>query len=554
MNRVASPSHGHPILRHLTRCLVAGVLVFFVSSCADTGPESPTGPSEQLEQLGPPAHGLFQDFGPAIQAADRYTPALMQNPNIVGTAVGLNDEGRPSVRLFLVSEHVPGLPEHLDDVPVSTVVTGQFHLRQADPTKRARPAPMGFSVGHPDITAGTLGARVTDGTNVFILSNNHVLANSNDASIGDDQLQPGSFDGGNAPEDVIGTLADFEEISFSDSNIMDAAIALVDPSDVSGATPEDAYGAPGTNVQEAQIGMGVQKYGRTTGHTTGTVEEINVTVSICFATRGLFQCAQSATFVDQISIGPGSFSDGGDSGSLIVTGDNSRNPVGLLFAGSTTRTLANPIGPVLDRFGVEIDTTIPDEDTGEPGDPDPTGPTAEFSYACDELQCQFNASGSTAGDEPITSYNWDLGDDTSASGDILSHSYANAGTYSVTLTVTDEGGLSDSQVQQVTVQLDEEPVEGELGIDHFQVSTRSSGPWQRATVQWTVSHTGSGLGTVTTELLGGGTVLDAQTTNVSGDTASGESELRTRTGNPDTVRLTVTDVDGNTQVAEAPVF
>ena len=55
--------------------------------------------------------------------------------------------------------------------------------------------PIGVSTGHPAITAGTIGARVTDGTNVFALSNNHIYANSNNAAIGDSALQPGSIDG-----------------------------------------------------------------------------------------------------------------------------------------------------------------------------------------------------------------------------------------------------------------------------------------------------------------------------------------------------------------------
>jgi hypothetical protein len=115
------------------------------------------------------------------------------------------------------------------------------------------------------------------------------------------------------------------------------------------------------------VGQSVQKCGRTTECTVGTVEEINATVTVCFA--GFPFCTKSATFVNQFTITPGDFSAGGDSGSLIVTNDNNKNPVGLLFAGSSTRTIANPIGVVLDHFGVTIDG-------GDPGDPQPT-PTPE---------------------------------------------------------------------------------------------------------------------------------------------------------------------------------
>jgi hypothetical protein len=80
-----------------------------------------------------------------------------------------------------------------------------------------------------------------------------------------------------------------------------------------------------------------------------------VTVDVCYETRGPFRCVKLARFVDQIAITDGTFSAGGDSGSLIVTADDKKNPVGLLFAGSDMHTIANPIGLVLDRFNVTID-------------------------------------------------------------------------------------------------------------------------------------------------------------------------------------------------------
>ena len=335
---------------------------------------------------------------------------------------------------------------------------------------------------------------------------------------------------------------------------MDAAIAIVDPSAISGSTPATAgYGAPTTNVAQATVGLPVQKYGRTTGHTFGTVAETNVTVSICFETRGFFQCAKAATFVGQFTVSDGSFSAGGDSGSLIVTA-NGNNPVGLLFAGNSTRTIANPIQVVLDRFGVAIDPTVPDGSGGPtdppPPDPDPVGPTASFTDSCTELACSFNASGSTAGDAAISSYAWTFGDGANGSGQTVSHTYGSDGTYTVTLTVTDGAGLTDSASRNVTVAA--APADGVLGIQQFVVSARSQGPWQRADVSWTVSHTGGGLASVRSELLAGGSVVDSQISTVSGSSASGEHNLRSR-GTPDTVRLTVTDVNGTILVQEQPV-
>jgi chitodextrinase len=219
-----------------------------------------------------------------------------------------------------------------------------------------RPVPIGVSTGHPDITAGTIGCRVTDGTNVYALSNNHVYANENLASIGDNVLQPGTYDDGVDPDDAIGTLADFEPIVFHPrkTNTIDAAIALTTTDKLGNATPlndpyyPDGYGTPSSKTAPADVGLAVQKYGRTTGHTYGEVTGINATVRVSYSTR-------SAIFVGQILITPGTFSAGGDSGSLIVTDDDGKNPVGLLFAGSSTLTVANPIDAVLEAFGVTID-------------------------------------------------------------------------------------------------------------------------------------------------------------------------------------------------------
>jgi hypothetical protein len=247
----------------------------------------------------------------------------------------------------------------LEDKPVIVMVTGEIKALKGggssfNPTVRHRPAPNGVSIGHPDITAGTLGCLVTKGSTIFILSNNHVMADENQASIGDNILQPGTFDAGQDPDDRIADLSDFEPIVFSTSanNVIDAAIAdVVNDAEVTGATHPDAgsYGRPRSTTVSAAVGMRVQKYGRTTRHTRGKVQAINATVNIGYSTG-------TARFIGQIVIGPSGFSAGGDSGSLIVVsnGTNDRKPVGLLFAGSITITIANPINSVLNNFGVTI--------------------------------------------------------------------------------------------------------------------------------------------------------------------------------------------------------
>ena len=317
----------------------------------------------------------------AMATQDAHTPDLFAIDGVVGTAVGIGADGTPVVLVYTAWPGVLGLPVALDGTPVRTEVTGEFwalghgprsHLPPPPPRVRRaaaegdepvnrrgrfpRPVPIGVSGGQPDVTAGTIGARVSDGERTFALSNNHVFANRNNANRGDAILQPGRIDGGTDPANSIGTLHDFERLRFCGiltcpENRIDAAIALTSSDNLGTSTPPDGYGEPQTATTTATLGQAVQKYGRTTGLTTGQVSGINATINVNYNTG-------TARFVDQILISDGRFSQGGDSGSLVVTrssGRNDRRPVALLFAGSNTHTIANPIDLVLDRFKVKID-------------------------------------------------------------------------------------------------------------------------------------------------------------------------------------------------------
>ncbi len=310
--------------------------------------------------------------GPSLDAAmaaqASVTGVWMGRDGVVGTAVGLDAGGDYVVKVYLTALGVAQLPATVDGVPVQLELTQAFQALNELPAPAAaddvdrrgnfpRPVPIGVSTGHTGVTAGTIGARVTDGDQVFALSNNHVYANNNEARPGDPLLQPGVADGGRNPDDVVATLHDFQEIDFCRTrfscplNRMDAAIAATTPDDVGFATPDDGYGNPRSTPAEATLGMKVQKYGRTTGHTHGTVTGINAVIDVSY--RG-----GTARFEDQILITGGGFSAGGDSGSLIVSEGllaADRRPVGLLFAGSATSTIANPIDIVLQRFDVQID-------------------------------------------------------------------------------------------------------------------------------------------------------------------------------------------------------
>jgi hypothetical protein len=303
------------------------------------------------------------DVAAAIKIQERH-PELMANPAVVGTAVGLNDDGQVALIVYTKID-APGIPAKIEDLPVAVWRSGEFFARQdavafkgggstpsapaVDTTVRFdRPVPLGVSTGHFAITAGTIGCRVRNAAgDKFALSNNHVYANENGAAIGDAALQPGPYDGGTAPADVLGTLAGFVTIDFSGAeNLVDCAIVAT--SDLRQSTPTGGYGVPSTSTQSASLRLGVKKYGRTTGQTTGKVQGLNATVNVGYD-------AGVARFVGQIIINPGGFSAGGDSGSLIVS-QTGNKPVGLLFAGSSSVTIANPIGAVLSALHVSIDT------------------------------------------------------------------------------------------------------------------------------------------------------------------------------------------------------
>ena len=299
----------------------------------------------------------------AMEVQNRHTEELLAKPGIVGTATTMTEDGKPAIVIYSETVRLAkaaALPATLENVPVIVEAVGEIKAVRGppagggvDPTGRFdRPVPIGVSTGHPDITAGTIGCRVKSGNNVYALSNNHVYANENLASIGDAVIQPGTFDGGSSPADDIGNLSDFAPIVFSTSanNVIDAAIASTTTALLSNSTPSDGYGTPRSQTVAASAGMRVMQYGRTTGETKGTIDAINATVNIGYDTG-------VARFVNQIIIKPGSFGAGGDSGSLVVVqkGGNARKPVGLYYAGSSQIGIANPIDDVLNEFGVTID-------------------------------------------------------------------------------------------------------------------------------------------------------------------------------------------------------
>ncbi len=261
-----------------------------------------------------------------------------------------------------VAEQLAGLSQ-----PLLEELSGLGQFEPQLLKRRMRPCPSGFSVGNVRVTAGTLGSVVYDflpGATVdppgpglgtpskfYILSNNHVLADSNRAQLGSPILQPGTFDGGTDPADRIATLDRFIPIQFAPqtpverhNNVVDCALGAVEFQD---ATREQYFsGAPRAWRRKANVAVGdlVKKTGRTTNISFGRIIATDATIDVGYGTAG------TARFKDQILTT--AISAGGDSGSLVTSLDNVAT--GLLFAGSSVVTVANHIENVRALLRVEI--------------------------------------------------------------------------------------------------------------------------------------------------------------------------------------------------------
>jgi hypothetical protein len=206
---------------------------------------------------------------------------------------------------------------------------------------------------------GTLGSLVQRNGVFYILSNNHVLARSDSATVGDNIIQPGLVDSGCNPNSdaVVAHLSQFVRLETAGTNV-DAAIAQINPGAVdttgtifllgsaaTGNVPNPGSPHAGTGVA-ASVGLSVAKSGRTTGLTCSTVGAIGVSTKVQYQTGCGTGTTFSVTYQNQVSVSGGTFSGQGDSGSLIVS-QATADPVALLYAGSDTDTVGNPVHDVL---------------------------------------------------------------------------------------------------------------------------------------------------------------------------------------------------------------
>lgn len=312
----------------------------------------------------------------------------MKNVHTVGLGYKITD-GHRTLELSIictVEEKVPAaelskkdiIPKRIGGVQTDVIEAGKIKALKTR-TDRWRPAPGGVSIGHERITAGTLGCLVKKGGQIFILSNNHVLADSNQGAIGSAILQPGKADGGEFPKDRIATLTEFVEIKWLGGegcpiskataglanlfaktarsksrlqairqeetfNLVDAAIARPNQdADVLNEILDIGILAGGINIVPA-LGMKIQKSGRTTAITTDEILQLDVTTQVQYGDGKI------ALFEDQIMAGP--MSAPGDSGSAII--DMDKNLVGLLFAGSDEVTILCRVEHVFNLLDVHL--------------------------------------------------------------------------------------------------------------------------------------------------------------------------------------------------------
>jgi hypothetical protein len=262
----------------------------------------------------------------------------------------------------------------------------------ANQAEQLSPAELGASGGNnndydlqgdqiADCCGGTLGSLIEDSNgHQYLLSNNHVLARSDQATVGDEIIQPGLIDNnclpyGDGPGTTpVGSLTGWLPLSSSTTNA-DAAIALVmsgtvDPTgsilELGGRQLDGSLGAAppgitstGGKGETAGLGLTVAKSGRTTGLTCASISALNLDVNVDYYT----DCAETKpyltkTYTNQLAISGNQFSDAGDSGSLVVDTNNAE-PVALFFAGGTdssgvSQGVANPAPDVLSELSARL--------------------------------------------------------------------------------------------------------------------------------------------------------------------------------------------------------
>jgi hypothetical protein len=333
--------------------------------------ESPASPSGQQELLMSAANPVFQK---AMAIQDKNTAKLMADPDVIGTATTIGDDGKPAIMVLVLTEKARlGVPTKLDDVNTVVVLTDRVVAMKtaavSHTAKQTPPIQLGTSGGwRYDLAngyccGGTLGSLINVGSQKRILSNYHVFeadivsgGNGRVATTGDYIIQPGLIDvscnAANAQN--VATLVKTSSLPGSNVDCSSATI-ITGMVNTTGAILE--VGTISATTIAASVGQLVKKSGRTTGLTRSKVSGLNATISVQYENECAGGIAFTKTFTGQILVTNtrSKFLAGGDSGSLMVQ-DVTTNPkaVGLLFAGSTSIAVANPINSVLSFLGATM--------------------------------------------------------------------------------------------------------------------------------------------------------------------------------------------------------
>src|SRR6267378_4193214 len=195
-----------PVLLVVASIMLLAALALVVSSCSrDQGSLSPTSSNGSSTAMGALSARNPADVALAMRAQNAHTPELLKIPDVIGTGTGVGANGRLAVLVLTRRAGVGNV------VPYA---------------KPGGTLQCGTSTGNDlECAAGTIGAVVLRGGTKYLLSNNHVYARENAASIGEREDAPGRYDGKPrcAVTPACGTLADYQPISFSGNNTIDCA-------------------------------------------------------------------------------------------------------------------------------------------------------------------------------------------------------------------------------------------------------------------------------------------------------------------------------------------
>ncbi|MGR9272879.1 hypothetical protein ACU8OQ_36995 (plasmid) [Rhizobium leguminosarum] len=312
---------------------------------------------EILDRVTEPQIAAPEALGATTRQHYERVRTIFEDENIVGAGIARKVTGSERTNelgiVFYVREKLPMADLRPDQIlpPVMAAANGRavytdvVEIGEVVPQENVQNSPLqsGFSVGHKDIEAGTLGAVVRKGRKQFLLSNSHVLANSGLASLGDAILYPGFADGGADPTNVVAKLSAFSPFTVGNNsftNTVDAALAEIDASQQVDVDSEIWTAATPLKVATPARDMVVKKRGRTTGDTQSIVRDVDFRVLVKYPGVGV------VGFSGQVLCD--TYTASGDSGALVVSDEGA--VVGLHFSGSPKGSIFTPIRTVMDAL------------------------------------------------------------------------------------------------------------------------------------------------------------------------------------------------------------